>query len=66
MAAELGLALALTAYHMDVLAERGATREVDPACEGGEPSYESAVAENPEILALLKAKETEDEGERAA
>ena len=62
MASDLELEIPLVTYHMKVLASRGATREVGLAPEGGRPQYESTVAEDPEILALLRANEHEDEG----
>jgi DNA-binding transcriptional ArsR family regulator len=65
MAADMGLDLSRVNYHMTVLASRGATQEAGLSAEGGGPLYESAVAEDPEILALLKVNEADDEGENA-
>ncbi len=61
MAADMGLELSLITYHMNVLASRRATQEAGLSPEEGRPLYESTVAEDPEILALLKASEAEDE-----
>jgi hypothetical protein len=66
MATELGSTLTMITYHMGVLVTYGTAKEAGLAAEGGGPTYESAVAKNPKVLALLNATETEDEGERAA
>jgi hypothetical protein len=64
--AALGEGLLQIAYHLKTLASYGTTREAGPAPGGDLMLYESAVAENAEVLALLGATEAEDEDRKAA
>lgn len=65
IATELGLIPSVVAYHVGVLATWGASRKASLADQRGAALYESAVGEDPAILALLKDTEAEDEGELA-
>jgi DNA-binding transcriptional ArsR family regulator len=67
VATALPEALTQISYHLRALASHGTTREAGVAAEGG-ALYESAVSDNPEVLALLKATQAEDgeEGCKAA
>jgi Helix-turn-helix domain len=65
IATELGLMPSVVAYHVGVLATWETTREAGLADQRGGLLYESAVGEDPVVLALLKDREAEDEGKLA-
>lgn len=65
IATELGLRPSVVAYHIGVLATWEATTEAGLTDQRGGMLYESAVGEDPAVLALLKDKEAEDEGKLA-
>lgn len=62
----LGQELAQINYHLKSLLSYGTIRETSPALGVGSCLYESAVSENPEVLALLDAHADDDEGRKAA
>jgi hypothetical protein len=57
--------LTQVSYHLRTLASHRTIREAGLASDGG-ALYESAVSDNPEVLALLKTTQAEDEEGRKA
>lgn len=66
VATALEEALSRISYHLRSLASYGTSKEAGPTAKGDSLLYESAVSENADVLTLLEATETDDEGPQAA
>lgn len=66
VAAALDAEIPQTNYHLNSLASFKTIRKAGLASKADSVRYESAVSENPEVLALLEARQDEDEGRVAA